>query len=875
MGNNYQVDFFYNKIKNYKDIEDDIWKIINMYFGHVRNFKIQRKIQWILVNSLSSKNLSQGWKIHISATRFTAIEILTSVSQIILKDNVTFKVVDTIETLKVMNDAYYPRGYSGKFITIYPDSTEQFIRLVKRIHYHTKNLSGPIILSDKRYKDGIVFYRYGGFKAIYKNNDHSKFYIYDPKGNLIEDKREAWCSIPTWIDDPFKSEKDTNKIKPKINANKNIKLLYAIRHANKGGIYVGIDSKQDKLIIKEARKNVATDSEGYDASDYLKNEYSVLQKLQYVKSVPKTIDFLETNDSSYLLEEYVEGKVLSSFIPEFYKFYNKNNIYQKLINISKKIISSIISIHKNKIIIRDISKNNIIITPDYQVKIIDFEISYQQGNHLFCPFGGTEAYYYKDRDITNVSKAEDIYSLGCVLFFIFTGRDPLFFEKEATTIYLKQKNFLEVIKLANNIPSDIINLISDMLNPLQYNTLNLQTILYRLQQIDTSVKVNFNYDYKFMPDKALKDISSFLYENLVLDTNNKRIMPTSISGEKMSPLCIQSGSSGIGFFLLELLKIAPTTLNKKLLSQIVDWTLYNYKKSDYFQKDTKEYSLYFGISGVLWFLLDAAIFLNDNELSSLVQEEFYKIIKPDKNIHDIVLGNAGFGMAAIHFYMATKNDIFLKRAIKLSEFIEKESRMLNNMLVWPLENDIFYGFAHGNAGICHFFNILYAITRNLDYLEMAKKASEIIISDAFVRGGIASWNFGPNNNQKWSHWCNGSSGIGSALARLYLTTKDPIYIKYSKLAAEDVYKNMWNSSICQCHGACGNSEFLYDMYNITHNKKYLKYVKIANEYISVLQTYKNGFNLNYDETTYNISCDWGVGLAAASIALAPSSAVFA
>ena len=90
MGNNYQVDFFYNKIKNYKDIEDDIWKIINMYFGHVRNFKIQRKIQWILVNSLSSKNLSQGWKIHISATRFTAIEILTSVSQIILKDNVTF-----------------------------------------------------------------------------------------------------------------------------------------------------------------------------------------------------------------------------------------------------------------------------------------------------------------------------------------------------------------------------------------------------------------------------------------------------------------------------------------------------------------------------------------------------------------------------------------------------------------------------------------------------------------------------------------------------------------------------------------------------------------------------------------------------------------
>ena len=580
-----------------------------------------------------------------------------------------------------------------------------------------------------------------------------------------------------------------------------------------------------------------------------------------MKAVPHTIDFFETKDSSYLLEEYIEGKVLSSFIPEFYKSYHKNNKYQKLINISKKLILSVIAIHKYKIIIRDISKNNIIITPDNQVKIIDFEISYQQGNHLYCPFGGTEAYYYKNRDITNVSDAEDIYSLGCVLFFIFTGRDPLFFENEAKMIYLKQKNFLDITTLANNIPSDIVNIISEMLNPFKYNTLNLQTILYRLQQIDISAKMQYyNYDYKFIPDKALEDISSFLFDNLIFDTSNKRIMPTSISGEKMSPLCIQSGSSGIGIFLLELLKIAPTTLNKKILYQIVDWTLFNYKNTNYFQQDTKEHSLYFGISGVLWFLLDAAIYLNEKKLSSFVQEEFYKLIKPNKNTHDIVLGNAGYGMAAIHFYISTKKDIFLKRAIELGEFIEKESRMLNSMLVWPLENEIFYGFAHGNAGICHFFNILYAITKNLDYLETAKKASEIIISNAFVERGIASWNFGPNNRKKWSHWCNGSSGIGSTLARMYLTTKNPIYLKYSKLAAEDVYKNMWNSSICQCHGACGDSEFLYDMYNITHNKKYLKYVKITNEYINILQTCKYSYKLNYDETTYNISGDWGVGL---------------
>ena len=187
MNNNFRVDYYYNKIKSFASIKDDIWRVINSYFSDISDFNIDRQIQWIHVNYLSSKELTQGWKIHVSATYLTAIDILKCVSEIVLNNKVSFKVTDTISTLKVMNDSHYPRGYSGKFITIYPDSTEQFVELVKCIHSVTRSrgLTGPVILSDKRFKDGIVFYRYGGFKAIYNGNDHKKLYIYDPDGNLL------------------------------------------------------------------------------------------------------------------------------------------------------------------------------------------------------------------------------------------------------------------------------------------------------------------------------------------------------------------------------------------------------------------------------------------------------------------------------------------------------------------------------------------------------------------------------------------------------------------------------------------------------------------------------------------------------------------
>lgn len=859
-----QIDYYYNKIKSFSCINDAIYEFIQACFESHPEFTISRQIQWIHVHNKTSNAPAQGWKIHVSATYISAINVLREVSKVVLDEKLEFKVADTLETLKVMNDAHYPRGYSGKFITIYPNSDEQFVRVIEKIHQRTYNLKGPRILSDKQYKDGIVFYRYGGFKGIKTDSTDNKYYIYDLDNNLVEDQRNAWYSTPPWVSDPLEHvsrnfESRDNVLFPR----QPLKLLYSVRQANKGGVYIAQNNNDEKIVLKEARKYVSTDKNGDDVSDYLKNEYNILMRLQHTNYVPKVIDFLETTNSSYLIEEYIEGDVLSKFIGDIHRVYDANTHIQKLLMLSIQIIEIVKDIHKHGIVIRDLSKNNIIITQERFVKVIDFDIAFDYNDRLYAPMSGTEGYYFKNRNCDIAIEADDIYSIGCILFYIFSGRDPLFM-LEGTSVYKRQCEYLTIISHSKHIPKDIVDAVLYLLNPENYNKITLSEILTLLQKVRAvteecccfSVEKHLAGEF----NRFVNDIA--LYLSSEMDFTKDNIFPTSDNGKKMSPTCLQTGSSGVGVLLIELNKLGLFSEDK--FQKVVEWTLSNYYHSYNETNDTvNDLSLYFGISGVLWFLFDAAYHLHDTQLSTKVQELFLLHIRPSQDYYDIVLGNAGYGMTALHFYQKTNNKQFLHVAKEMGNCICKNLTNHKELNSWTLNGEVYYGFAHGYAGICHFLNVLYLATKNTIYINTANEICEQLISKAIIKNGCASWEFGPNNNNRWSHWCNGSSGIGSALVRMYATTNNKLYLDFAEMAACDVFNNIWNSSICQCHGACGDAEFLYDMYCFTQKTIYLSHLKCINEYISFSKVIKNNLYLFYDETKMKVSCDWGTGLSGA------------
>src|SRR5205823_13542919 len=102
----------------------------------------------------------------ISATSGNAQQILGAVIDTLLKKGETaFKFVVDRAMLSLINSKVWPRGGSGKFITVYPRDNRAFLELIEDLDRATRTLTGPYILSDHRYKESrVVFYRYGGIK---------------------------------------------------------------------------------------------------------------------------------------------------------------------------------------------------------------------------------------------------------------------------------------------------------------------------------------------------------------------------------------------------------------------------------------------------------------------------------------------------------------------------------------------------------------------------------------------------------------------------------------------------------------------------------------------------------------------------------------
>jgi serine/threonine protein kinase len=125
--------------------------------------------------------------------------------------------------------------------------------------------------------------------------------------------------------------------------------------------------------------------------------------------------------------EFVNGKQLSALTSE-----GKLTIEQKIL-ISIDISNAVKLLHDKDILHRDIKADNILIDINFQPKVVDYGVSKIAGNPTITPtskFLGTLRFASPQAiNGDRVDKADDIYSLGAVLFELFTKKE-LFGEVE-------------------------------------------------------------------------------------------------------------------------------------------------------------------------------------------------------------------------------------------------------------------------------------------------------------------------------------------------------------------------------------------------------------------------------------------------------------
>ena len=91
---------------------------------------------WKVYNFKDAPLKNQGWKIHISTTLEDAKQVLKIVSSILLERKIAFKHIVSDWDLINTNSKTANRASSGKFITIYPPTDDEFLNLLD-ILYNT------------------------------------------------------------------------------------------------------------------------------------------------------------------------------------------------------------------------------------------------------------------------------------------------------------------------------------------------------------------------------------------------------------------------------------------------------------------------------------------------------------------------------------------------------------------------------------------------------------------------------------------------------------------------------------------------------------------------------------------------------------------
>lgn len=155
--------------------------------------------------------------------------------------------------------------------------------------------------------------------------------------------------------------------------------------------------------------------------------------------------FSDSAGNLYLPMEYVDGQTLEHYIKE-----HGPMSVQDAISLMAKILDAMQYVHDQNCIHRDIKPSNIMRRKDGTICIIDFGIAKDAAvggtGKTVGRIIGTDGYMSPEQaDGLNIDKRTDIYSLGCVLFFMLTGRPAV----------EKKQNSYDTIRaiLKDHIPS--------------------------------------------------------------------------------------------------------------------------------------------------------------------------------------------------------------------------------------------------------------------------------------------------------------------------------------------------------------------------------------------------------------------------------------
>ena len=201
----------------------------------------------------------------------------------------------------------------------------------------------------------------------------------------------------------------------------------------------GTDTRLGRVVaVKRLRTDLASDAT-FQARFRREAQSSASLNHPSIVSVYDTGEELATDGSGiaqpYIVMEYVAGRTLRDILREGRKI-----LPERALEISSGVLSALDYSHRAGIIHRDIKPGNVMLTPSGDVKVMDFGIARAMSDSntmtQTAAVVGTAQYLSPEQARgETVDSRSDVYSAGCLLYELLTGRPPFVGDSPVAVAY--------------------------------------------------------------------------------------------------------------------------------------------------------------------------------------------------------------------------------------------------------------------------------------------------------------------------------------------------------------------------------------------------------------------------------------------------------
>ncbi len=794
-------------------------------------WSINENDSWCQVTPDAYPMPDQGWKLHVSATMLSAPVVLSCVSGILVQAGCAFKFPVRLTEYWNFLEPHCSRAQAGKFITVYPCDDAESVRLAALLDEATRGLPGPAILSDLPYRPGgIVHYRYGAFRGhrVLGNDGFYEVRLRSPAGEFVLDERRPRFSPPPFATCPFEPP-PARPAAASVLLNDRFMVRQAVRHASRGGVYYADDTSTGReVVIKEGRPHACGDLRGVDAADRIAAERVRLREMASSGIVPALVDFFEQGGHAFLVEERLPGVTLQRWVHQRVGPLGDTGFgleAARALPLVTRLVGLLRAAHERERTLGDFSPNNIMVLPDGELRLIDLEHAAAPGDIVLV--GGTAGYLAPELadqvgELRPVpGESADRYSLGAMAYFCAVGG------------HLEPPGLARVADVATANPTLALlrPLVEGLLAAEPERRWSLDACdrflggLTPGQAVPGAASLPPGRTAQ-LTDRLIDDGLAHLVETMDASEGSPSPWPNVIDGIEADPCSINGGAAGILGVLTLAMRTAPTG---DAVAALCRWLRRRLE-----DEDTWRPGLYFGRSGALWALHDAATVTGDAETATFAVRAA-SLLPTETPSPDVTHGLAGCGMAVLHLVSRSADPALRERAERIFHNLHEARSYLDGHPQWPTPDSFdsglaganHFGFAHGIAGIgTALLHASRALSRP-DWMATVHEIARTFTAYADVDGDTAWW---PTLREepetvrpRRPYWCSGSSGIGTFLVRYWKATGDPASLDLARKAATAVHRTRWQSGPAPCHGLPGDGEFLLDLADLTGEDRYRRW----------------------------------------------------